>query len=109
MSLKEAKARRSRVLSFRVFQDEFYASSADMLADHGAVFGLHQAVAAALPRPAPGLFDAQFIGQPGCGFVDERAAVVRVKSQDAKRKLTQHVLENRLPTGLRDAWRCAIA
>jgi hypothetical protein len=36
---------------------------ADVLANDGADFGLHQAVVAALSRPALGLFDAQFFQQ----------------------------------------------
>jgi len=60
-------------------------SIADVFADDGAVFGLHQAVVAALPRPAFGLFDAQFFQQFGSRFVDELRAVVSVEAQDAKR------------------------
>ena len=67
-------------------------SIADVFADNRAVLGLHQAVVAALPRPALGLFDAQFIEQLGDRFVDELRAVVGVEAEDAKRKLTQHVL-----------------
>ena len=81
-------------------------SIADVFANDRAVLGLHQAVVAALPRPALGLLDAQFFQQLGDGFVDELAAVVGVEAQDAKRKLTQHVLQNRLQIGLRDARRC---
>jgi len=56
------------------------------VANDSAVFGLHQAVVAALPGPALGLFDAQFFEQLGDGLVDELTAVVGVKAQDAKRK-----------------------
>ena len=50
-------------------------SVADMLAHDPAVFGLDQAVVAALPGAALGLFDAQFFKQPGDGAVEEFAAV----------------------------------
>ena len=58
----------------------------------GAVLGLHQAVVAALPGPAFGLFDEQLFKQLGNRLVDELRAVVGVEAQDAKGKLTQHVL-----------------
>jgi hypothetical protein len=78
-----------------------------VFANDRAVLGLHQAIVAALPRPALGLFDAQFFKQLGDGLVDKLVAVVGLEAQNAKRKLTQHVLQNRLQIGLRDARRCA--
>ena len=60
-------------------------SVADMFADHRAVFGLHQAVVAALPRTAFGLFDEQFFKQLGDGTVDELRAVVGSGSRECER------------------------
>ena len=67
-------------------------SIADVFANDSAVFGLHQAVVAALSGPAFGLLDSHFFKQLGNGFVDELRAVVGVEAQDAKRKLAHHVL-----------------
>jgi hypothetical protein len=76
-SLVRAAAKRCGVLGIDV-------SIADMFADDGAVLGLHQAVIAALSRPALGLFDEQLVEQFGDGLVDELRAVVGVEAQDAK-------------------------
>ena len=78
---------------------------ADVFTNHRAVLGLYQAVVAALPGPAFGLFDQQLVEQLGDGAIDELAAVVGVKAQDAKWKLAQHGLKHGLQVGFRDARR----
>ena len=76
----------------------------DVLADHGAVFGLHQAVVARLSRPALGLLDAQLFQQLGHRAVDELASVVGVKAEDAKGKLRDHLFEHGEQIGFGDAF-----
>jgi hypothetical protein len=62
----------------------------DVLADHRAVLGFHQTVVAAVLRPRLGLFDEQFVQQPGDVVVDELAAGVAVKPADHKGKLFEY-------------------
>jgi len=76
-----------------------------VLTHNGGVFGFHQAVVAALARPALGLLDEEFFQQPGYGFVDKFRAVVGVKVQDRKRKLMDQVLQQRRQPSLTDARR----
>ena len=74
---------------------------AQMLADHRAILGFDQAVVVAVPGPAFGLFDQQFLQQTGHRAVDELAAVIGVKAENAEGKLPQHGLQNRLQPGPR--------
>ena len=78
---------------------------AEVLADDGAVLGLHQAVVVGVSGPALGLADAQLVEQAGHGLVEELAAVVGVKALDAEGELAQHLLQHRLQKALRDARR----
>ena len=70
-------------------------SLADVFADDPAVFGLDQAVVAALPRTAFGLLDLQLVEKMGGVAIDKLAAVVGVKAEDAERELAQHSLQDR--------------
>jgi hypothetical protein len=70
-------------------------SVADVFADDPAVFGLDQAVVAALPRTAFGLLDLQLVEKMGGVAIDKLAAVVGVKAEDAERELAQHSLQDR--------------
>ena len=55
---------------------------AQMLAHHGAVLALDQRIVVALPGPALGLFDVQFLQQPGNALVDGLRAVVTMEPPD---------------------------
>src|SRR6516225_9480856 len=52
---------------------------ADVLADHGAVLGFHQAVIVTVSGTAFGLPDEQLVEELGHGGIDELAAVVGMK------------------------------
>jgi hypothetical protein len=69
-------------------------SEADVLADDRSIFALHQGVVIAVPRPALGLLDQQFVEQLGHDMVDELTAVVGMKPQNAEGKLPQHGLQH---------------
>ena len=75
-------------------------SPADMFAHDGGVFGLHQAVVAALAWTAFGLLDEQFFQQLGNGFVDEFAAVVGVEVEDGKGELLEDAFQQGHQPGL---------
>lgn len=68
---------------------------ADVLANHGSVLGLHQAIIIAVPGAAFGLSNQQFIQQTSHGGVNELAAVIGVKAENAKRKLLQQRTQHR--------------
>jgi hypothetical protein len=46
---------------------------AHVFADHRAILGFHQSIIVAVPRPAFGLLDQQFVEQLGHALVDELA------------------------------------
>src|SRR5438270_11297633 len=62
---------------------------AHMLADHSAILGFYQPVVVAVPRPRLGLFNQQFVQEPGHRMVDEFATVVGMKAANVERKLVQ--------------------
>ncbi len=67
---------------------------AELLAHHGPVLGLGQAVVVAVPRAAARELDAQLVEQSGHLVVDVLAAVVGMKAQDLERELRQHLLDH---------------
>jgi hypothetical protein len=76
-----------------------------VFADHRSIFGFHQSVIVAVPRPAFGLLDQQLVEQLGHGLVDELAAVIGVKAEDAEGKLPQQGGQHRLQPSFADARR----
>src|SRR5215469_313421 len=68
----------------------------DVLANHGSVLGLDQTIIVAVPGTTFGLPNQQFVQQTSDGGVNELAAVVGVKAENAKRKLLQQSGQHRL-------------
>ena len=68
---------------------------AQMLAYHRAVLALDQRIVVALPGPALGLFDVQFLQQSGHPLVDELGPVVTVESPDDEGEGLEQLFQRR--------------
>ncbi len=75
---------------------------AELLAHHGPVLGLGQAVVVAVARAAAGELDLQLVQHLGHPVVDVLAAVVGVEAQDLERELFEHLLDDGQQVGFAD-------
>ena len=67
-------------------------SISHVLPHHRPILTLRQAVVIGMPRTRLGLFHQKLVQQLGHYMIDELAAVIRMKAQDQKRKLFDHLL-----------------
>ena len=78
-----------------------------VLSHHRSVLCFRQPIIIGVPRPRFGLFDQQFVQQPGHGVIDKLAAVVGMEAQNAKRELRQHRFQHRQQVSFTDLRRSA--